>query len=198
MASSIPALQLKITLQGLKPPIWRRVVVRADVTLSALHDIVQRAMGWTDAHLHAFEIDGARYGCPSVDEFADDLLDERRHQLGALVSPRQRFTYEYDFGDGWRHQIIVEKALVPAPDLRLPTCIAGARACPPEDCGGVHGYVELLEALDDPEHERHDELLEWLGGPIDPEAFTLDDINAALAKLAPRPKRAPRARPTLH
>jgi Plasmid pRiA4b ORF-3-like protein len=191
-----PDYQLKITLDEIKPPIWRRVVVPADISLAALHDVLQIAMGWTNSHLHAFEIAGHRYGRRDHADFAgDELLDERRHVLGALVGPRKRFMYEYDFGDGWEHHIIVEKELAAADKSPSIRCIDGARACPPEDCGGTYGYADLVDAITDPSHERHRELLDWVGEHFDAEAFNAAKVNTRLAKIVHKLKPAPRTRP---
>ena len=185
--------QLKITLDEIQPPIWRRVVVPADISLAALHDVVQIAMGWTNSHLHAFEIDGQRYGRPDHMDGFDDVLDERRHLLGQLVEPRKRFAYEYDFGDSWHHQIVVEKELAPSTVQQVPVCIDGARNCPPEDCGGAFGYVEFLEVLADPNHEDHEHMVGWIGGSFDAEKFDPTVVNAKLATLGgPKRKRTPR------
>lgn len=189
-----PNYQLKITLDDVKPAIWRRVVVPADLSLAALHDVVQIAMGWTNSHLHAFEIGGHRFGRPDYMDGFDDMLDERRHVLGQLVGPRQRFAYEYDFGDGWQHQIVVEKEVAAADDSPRVRCVDGARACPPEDCGGAYGYVDFLDAVTDPSHEQHRELLDWIDGSFDAEAFDIKAVNAQLAKIGLKRKAAPRKR----
>ena len=196
-----PNYQLKITLEDVKPTIWRRVVVPADRSLAALHDVVQIALGWTHSHLHAFDIGGHRFGRPDHMDGFDDLVDERRHMLGQLVGPRQRFGYEYDFGDGWQHQIVVEKELVSTDESPSVKCLDGARACPPEDCGGAYGYIDLLDAITDPKHEQHRELRDWIGGRFDAEAFDVKAVNAKLAKIAlkrtPAPRKpAPRKRTT--
>ena len=154
------------------------------MTLGELHVAIQVAMGWTDSHLHAFEVGDRRFGDPRQLEGASD---EDRTTVGRVIaSGVKRFDDTYDFGDGWDHVITVEKA-IPQPDgLVLPTCVAGRRRCPPEDCGGVWGYAELKEALADPEHPDHGERSDWLGGPLDAEAFSLEETNAALgAAFAP-------------
>jgi hypothetical protein len=175
--------QLKITLDGSKPPIWRRVQVPADITLDVLHVIVQFAMGWEDYHLHEFAVGEVRYGVPDPDygAFGPPMKDEVEATL-KKVAPKEgsKLTYLYDFGDGWDHTILVEKILSADPSVEYPVCTGGKRACPPEDCGGIGGYARLLEALADPEHPEHDRLSEWVGGKLDPEAFDLDEINEAL------------------
>lgn len=180
-ASSVTKLyQFKITLLDSEPPIWRRIQIQ-DCTLDELHEHIQTAMGWTNSHLHQFEIDGERYGDPELlnDDFGDvECEDSTRMKLSEILpvsGKRFRFMYEYDFGDGWQHEIFFEGCPVPEKRKKYPLCLEGERACPPEDVGGVWGYAELLEALGDPQHERHDELMEWAGS-IEPDKF-----NAATA-----------------
>jgi hypothetical protein len=184
-ASDTAIYQLKITLRGAKPPIWRRVQVPSDITLAKLHKIIQAAMGWYDCHLHEFEIDGQIYGepMPDMDMFVEIKSDRtcRLHQF--VTGEKYKFPYMYDMGDGWDHQILVEKLLSPDPAVRYPICIKGKRACPPEDCGGVWGYGEFLETIRDPQHPEHDEMLEWIGGDFDSEAFDLEATNDRLQHI---------------
>ena len=182
-ASTPPASvhQLKVTLQGVRPPIWRRLRVPSDVTLAKLHRILQVAMGWEDGHLHRFRVGAASYGDRGL---LGDVVDrsERTARLDQVASSEQStLWYEYDFGDGWEHVIVVEAVLAPEPGVRYPICVAGKRACPPEDCGGPWGYGELLEAIGAPTHPAHTELVTWLGGSFDPEAFDVADVNRRLA-----------------
>lgn len=178
-----PVYQLKVTLRGIRPPIWRRLQVRGSATLPKLHDAIQIAMGWTDSHLHLFNVGGVSYGVPDPD-FDDDVRSERRIKLGQIVyGAKDRFSYEYDFGDSWEHEILVEKVLPPDPAVHYPICLTGKRACPPEDVGGVWGYADFLEAIAHPEHAEHEEMLEWVGGAFDPEAFDLEAVNQALRQL---------------
>lgn len=178
--------QLKIALSGIKPPIWRRVQVK-DCTLLKLHQIIQTAMDWEGYHLHEFEVGSERYGDPEqwVNAVLGDDLDfedERKIKLSRLVAQGiKKFQYLYDMGDNWLHLIQIEKVLVAEPGLRYPRCIAGKRACPPEDCGGPWGYAELVEAIEDPDHPRHKELLSWAGGEFDPEAFDIKTANRCWA-----------------
>jgi hypothetical protein len=171
------AYQIKITLEHSKPPIWRRVQV-PDCTLDVLHEIIQTAMGWYDCHLHMFQIGDVDFGEAGPDGL-DDVEDESKVLLSQVVEDGgfDSFRYTYDFGDDWRHKIKIEKTLDPAPKIKLPHCIKGARACPPEDVGGVWGYEEFLEAISDPRHERHEEFKEWCEGPFDPDQFTPSDVN---------------------
>jgi hypothetical protein len=184
-AKTPPTYQLKVALLGVKPPIWRRILVPADLSLGRLHGVLQVAMGWTDSHLHQFIADNTFYGTPNEDFGFDEVRDENRYRLNQLLqSEKDWVKYEYDFGDSWEHRITLEKIL-PAEDKGLlPRCIKGKRACPPEDCGGIWGYQNLLEILADPKHDEHEDMLEWLGGEFDPEEFDLDVTNAMLAQFA--------------
>jgi hypothetical protein len=175
--------QLKITLRDSKPPIWRRVLVPGKFSLYKLHQVIQIAMGWTDSHLHQFIVDDEYYSIPS-DEDWGPVIDERRQTLSKMAPDEKRkFVYEYDFGDSWDHQILVEKILPSEAGTKYPVCIKGKRACPPEDVGGVWGYDTFLEAIKDPTHEEHKMFKEWIGLNFDPEAFDLDLINAELQHL---------------
>jgi len=176
---AIDVLSLKITLRGIKPPIWRRILVQGGMTLSELHYAIQAALGWTDSHLHAFEIGGEQYGDPRI---MDDVADENRLTLNSIMkSGITRFEYTYDFGDSWEHLITIEKTQ-PAIDGKLyPACIAGARSCPPEDCGGIWGYRHLLEVLADSAHPEYDEQTEWIGEDFDPEKFVLETANTMVS-----------------
>lgn len=174
--------QLKVTLADSKPPIWRRLLVPENVTLYELHAILQIAMGWTNSHLHMFRIDEQIYGDPEDDEYGDlGTKDETRYRLNKVAGREgMKFHYEYDFGDSWEHTLLVEKILPTEKGASYPVCVTGKRACPPEDVGGVWGYDDFLEAIADPNHDEHDECLEWVGGEFDPEEFDLEEINTAL------------------
>lgn len=175
--------QLKVTLKGSKPPIWRRIQVVSDVSLAKLHQILQIAMGWTDSHLHQFMVGQTYYGVPDP-QFDFEIEDEKKVRLSQIAPDvKKKFIYEYDFGDSWEHEIAVEKILQPEPGVRYPVCLAGKRACPPEDCGGMWGYESFLEAIRDPQHPEHDEMLEWVGGEVDSEAFELDPVNQDLKSI---------------
>ena len=175
------AYVLKVTLREVRPPIWRRVRVAGDLTLRELHHVLQIALGWTDSHLHEFEIAGKRYGMPDPEEdFGEPPLDEQDYELQDLLRKGNRFEYVYDFGDDWRHQIVVEREETPEQSAPKAKCLEGARAVPPEDCGGVYGYAELLETLADPAHERYAELREWVGPYFAPEEFDLVLVNRDL------------------
>ena len=167
--------QFKVTLLEVTPPIWRRIQVR-HCTLDKLHERIQTAMGWTNSHLHQFEINGERYGDPQlIDDGFEDFhcIDSTSTQISNVLpksGERFQFEYEYDFGDGWQHEILFEGCLQITKGIRYPICVDGARACPPEDVGGVGGYAEYLDALVDVDNDRHDELLRWRG-MFDPEKF---------------------------
>jgi len=183
-AASQTVYQLKITLKGAKPPIWRRVQVPSDITLEELHYLIQMAMGWTDSHLHQFTINGVEYGQP-MPEYDFDVRNEAPVKLSRVVAgEKSKFHYTYDMGDDWEHEILVEKVLPRDANQFYPVCIKGKRACPPEDCGGVWGYGDFLEAIHNPEHPEHETMLEWIGGEFDPEAFDIDEVNEALKELS--------------
>jgi Plasmid pRiA4b ORF-3-like protein len=178
--------KVKITLRGAKPPVWRRLEVPSGFTLSRLHECVQRAFGWAGCHLWRFATPGGEFGDP------DPELGHRSASARNLrdVAPRigDRIRYTYDFGDDWEHEIAVEDIRPAERGVAYPRCTAGRRACPPEDCGGIWGYQELLEILADPRHPEHVERLDWLGlgsaTEFDPAAFDLDEVNRALKGLA--------------
>ena len=175
--------QLKITLRFIRPPVWRRVQVASDVTLAKLHRIIQVAVGWYDSHLHQFIVGETYYGVPSREDLSK-VKDEKKVRLDQVLSgPGRKMVYEYDFGDGWEHSLVLERVLEPERGVRYPRCIGGARACPPEDCGGVGGYANFLQAISDPGHEEHDEYLEWIGGEFDPEEFDLEEFDTALRHI---------------
>lgn len=177
--------QLKVTLRGIKPPVWRRLLVRSDTPLDLLHEILQSAMGWFDMHLHAFEVDRVEYGTPD-EEFDLPVEDERDVTL-AQIAPAvgARLRYRYDFGDDWEHELRLEQILTPEAGGIYPRCVAGRGASPPEDVGGIGGYTNFLEIIADMTHPERAEWLQWAGGSFDPEAFDLQAVNAALELLAP-------------
>jgi hypothetical protein len=172
------AVQLTVTLRDIEPPIWRRLVVPASLTLHELHAVIQTAMGWADYHLHMFNVAGTLFG--DIEETdGGPLGDEETFTVGQTAAAVDEFGYEYDFGDSWDHTIRVEQ-IIASVGVGTPHLVGGARACPPEDCGGPWGHHHLLEVLADPAHEEHEQLLGWAGGGFDPEAFDLAETNANL------------------
>ena len=176
------AVQLRILLIDVAPAIWRRLLVPGEIELSKFHSIFQVAMGWKNCHLHYFEINDQRYSMPDP-EWDDDDIDESTVTFSDLVETGSRFFYEYDLGDCWRHEVVVESMDPVLQILKFAACIDGQRACPPEDCGGTSGYAELLEAIGNPDNETHADYLKWAGGAFDPELFDLVAINAALQRV---------------
>ena len=182
--SSVPAYQLSIVLTDSEPLIWRQLLVSGSVTLATLHVVFQHAMGWRGSHQHAFVIGDTCYGQPDPDyPETVPVIDEQTVNLTGLVKVGQRFSYLYDYGDDWQHEVTVE-AVLPADEAPItPHCIAGANACPPEDVGGIPGYEDFLGILGDPEHYEYQQTLAWCGGAFDPDAFDLIEMNRRLAGL---------------
>jgi hypothetical protein len=180
--------RIKVTLAGSKPPIWRRLEVPSAITLAGLHEVLQTAFDWDDGHLWVFEAGSDTFG---VGDLGTPRKDARRMTLGQ-VAPRKGFTisYVYDFGDDWRHKIQVEDIGAAEPGVTYPRCLTGKRAAPPEDCGGVWGYAELIEILADPAHPEHEDRLDWLGlysaDEFDPAEFSVDELNDMLAEASSR------------
>ncbi len=181
--------QVEVVLTGSSPSIWRRVQVPGSANLGWLHAVIQLAMGWTNSHLHQFRLGDRTYSDPSfeMNEFEDDpkVLDENQVVLMQIL-PREGdvFVYDYDFGDSWQHRVTVEQILPPDAVLaKTARCVGGARACPPEDCGGLPGYEELLRVMKNPKHKEHESMKEWLGRPFAPAAFDLEAANACLRRL---------------
>jgi hypothetical protein len=178
--------QFKITLKGTKPPIWRRILVPETYTFWDLHVAIQDAMGWDDYHLHEFTLLSpktgrkVKIGIPS-DEDADfgwEVLAEWNQKIAHYFSSENsKADYVYDFGDGWEHSIKLEKILPRETGVAYPRCIDGRGACPPEDCGGIGGYAEFLEAIGDPANELHEDMLDWVGGSFDPDDFDPNDVE---------------------
>lgn len=198
IATGVPAepkvsrvLQLKITLNGSLPKVWRRILVPADYSFFDLHVAIQDAMGWTDSHLHGFRITKDKIAQPLIiqypnpeddTDFGDRALDERVEKISDYfgVSIKQ-CTYEYDFGDGWEYTVLFERELPTKPGAEYPQCIGGKNACPPEDCGGLGGYDELQKIIKNPKHPEHADMLEWLGiddpAQFDPMAFSQVEVE---------------------
>jgi hypothetical protein len=175
---SAEVIRLKITLRGIRPPIWRRLEVPSRASLGDLHSAIQAAMGWGGHHLYAFEVDGRQYGDPTK---VDDVADDRRLTvIGVMRSGIKRFAYLYDFGDAWEHEIVIERKQAAIDGRRYPACIAGKRNCPPEDCGGVWAYRDFLVALADPSQPKAEDWLGRMEGDFDPEEFSVDRADARI------------------
>ena len=174
--------RLRITLADVEPPVWRVVEV-ADCSLGELHDVIQVAMGWQNSHMYQFVLNGKYYGQATTGDL--DVEDEDDIRLSQIFTGKKkpRLVYEYDFGDSWRHEIFLEKRLEPEPGFKYPRCVEGARACPPEDCGGPWGYADFLAAISDKTHPEHRDMKEWIGGKFDPETFSVVEVNRGLKKL---------------
>ena len=187
--AAAPTYQLRIVLLGSKPAIWRRLLVPGDANLGWLHAVLQTALGWTNSHLHHFLTADARYADPRYNEdIGEDDAADRDEAKATLtqIAPNEDVSlgYEYDFGDSWEHEIMVEKILAcgtgPA---KSALCIDGARACPPEDCGGIRGYADLLKILKSPKHPEYARRKEWIGGAFEAETFDREKVNRWLGKL---------------
>ncbi|RMG72563.1 MAG: plasmid pRiA4b ORF-3 family protein [Bacteroidetes bacterium] len=177
-----PNYQLYISLNHIKPPIWRRISVPSGLLLPDLHIVIQICMGWTNAHLHQFVKDSVFYAEPSpFDDFP--LTDYRKMPVRDLLQAEgDHITYEYDLGDGWEHEVRLETIFPPGEGPDKPACLAGARACPPEDSGGPWRYPHLLHVLADPHHEEHEDMLGWVEEGFDPEEFDIQAVNAFLRR----------------
>ncbi len=186
MATVKRVFQLKVTLRGSKPQIWRRLEVPAEVTLPGLHKILQAAMGWWDYHLHQFIAGEVFYGSPEWDIGVEVHSEKTVRLMDLLKRPKDKMVYEYDFGDDWALNVVLEKVLEPQPGTKYPLCTGGKRAAPPEDCGGMGGFYDLLKILGDPRHPEHGAMKEWLGHGLDAEAFEVQEVNA---RLHPRRRR---------
>ena len=194
-AQSGAIYQFKVALIGITPPIWRRVQVTGDYTLAQLHRVLQVVIGWESYHLYMFRMGSKKYGPPDPNGVDDlGMVDAKRIRLAAVM-PRvgTTFTYVYDYGDDWEHELLLEAILMPEPGVTYPRCLAGERRCPPEDVGGIRGYADYLEAMFDPNHAEHEERMMWRG-PFDAEEFSVEKVNQELAKqFRSRPKAATRS-----
>ena len=189
--------QLKIELPYTDPPVWRTVVVPHDIRLDRLHSVIQQSIDWEDEHMHSFERDDVIYETPvpvGMDIFGPgtrDVRDERKVTLDQVLSKaRQKLDYTYDFGDDWLHNITLEKLLPDEPALgpegkpkRVAVCINGANAAPPEDCGGFPGFENLKDALADPKHPEHENMVEWCGEEFSATEFSIVSINDDLKRI---------------
>jgi hypothetical protein len=191
--------RLKITLDDVIPAVLRRVEVPFDIRLDRLHLTIQTAMGWTNSHLYEIRAGDVGWSTPDPDaDWVGDFLDARKGRLDDILEDigTSKFVYLYDFGDGWEHTIKVERLTDPEPAVLYPRLVEISGRCPPEDCGGPWGYAELLDAINDPKHERHAELTEWIGAGFNPETDDAESLTAEVAALAkswsakPKKKRA--------
>jgi len=171
---------LKVTLKDMPKTIWRRFVVPSDIPLDELHVVLQDVMGWDHSHLHAFTVGKQQY-LPDEANSGDDLPEEDYTLADVAGRKGTKIRYEYDFGDGWEHEIVVENTDYSNPDWPYPVyCMEGVRACPPEDCGGVGGYMNFCEAMADKNHPENHDLKEWYGDKFDPDHFDLAEVNKTL------------------
>jgi hypothetical protein len=172
--------QMKISLDFIRPEIWRSFVVDSSILLDDFHNIIQNIMGWTNTHLYGFNIKNEDYS--PIDEDSDPSeKDSKIFSLRQLeLQEKDQIRYTYDFGDDWQHTIILEKVLQPDNKMQTPYCLDGARNCPPEDCGSTPGYEGIVEAMKTPKSKAAKEFIEWLGEPYDPEKFNKDEINEIL------------------
>jgi hypothetical protein len=184
---AITLYQIKIELKNSKPKIWRKILIKSDMFLSDFHMAIQFAMGWTNSHMHSFEYNGKSYSERVIgDDFWDefDCVDYKNFKVSKfLKNEKDKIKYEYDFGDGWEHNIVLEKILPIENDKRYPICIGGKNSCPPEDCGGIYYYIHMLEVLKNPKHKEYKEIKDWLEEEFDPEEFDLQEVNSGLASF---------------
>jgi len=183
---------LKVTLRDVKPPVWRRIAVYSDTWLSDFSRMLEISMGWKGTHLHLFDAHDILFGVP--DDDMEHVIDERSARVvHVLPMPKARMTWTYDFGDGWENDIVVEDIIGAVPILQYPVCIGGKRACPPEDCGGAPGYMEILRILGDPSDPKHAEVMSWLPADFHPDRFNIlgamDDLYDTYGKFADRRRR---------
>ena len=171
-------LKLRITILDIKPEIWREILIKNDITFKKLHEIIQISFGWTNSHLYNFNVDGILFSVPDK-EFENDDLDVKNKITEFLIEKGQRALYTYDFGDNWEHEIKIVDVLEKEKGLRYPKCLGGKRNGPPEDCGGIPGYEDIIDALTSKNKSEHKDLLAWLDD-YDPEKFDIDEINNAL------------------
>lgn len=183
--------ELRVTLRHIEPPVWRTVRVPADVMLVVLHEVLQTAFGWKNCHLHEFRVGDIRFGMIDADDERFSV-DERAAPIGAVARAGSTFVYHYDFGDDWEHEVVVERVDPRGEDTIR--CTGGARACPPEDCGGPHGYAHMLEVLANPRDEEHADMKLWAPRRFDAEKFDDAAVNKKLATLSRRVGRSLAAR----
>lgn len=195
MSAASSVVQLSVTLDDVKPPVTRMIVVPLNIRLDRLHIVLQEAMGWTNSHLWEFRIRGIGYGEQHPDYGYDNPVDARKATLKSALEDTgaRKFTYLYDFGDGWEHSIKVGKIMAAIPDVTVPMIVDAKGCCPPEDCGGPWGYSEMLEAYNDPTHEEHEEAREWMPEDFDPTYVNMvaieHELSALSIKWTPKPRK---------
>ena len=182
MNRSRQVYELKVSLRGSRPLIWRRFQVLNDVTLFRLHSILQIVMGWTDSHLHQFLAGHIYYGKPDPEYGADHEDDRRTLLCRVLLKSRDAMVYEYDFGDGWEHIVVLERIVQSVPGTQYPVILAAEGACPPEDVGGIGGYYQFLQTMANPHHPEHREMMAWWGGPFDQKLYDIQARNEVLMR----------------
>lgn len=195
MISSQKIVRLKIELADIDPPVWRRVQVPVDLSLRRLHDVIQAVFDWHDCHLHQFEVGERIYGQTEIapEDFGEGRqYSDKNVKLAALLGRGvEQFLYRYDFGDDWEHVITVERMAEPEAGVAYPVLVDGARRAPPEDCGGPPGFEAFLEAMLDEDHEEHDDLMDWYGGPFDPVDMNLETVEAMLGRIRASRRKGP-------
>ncbi len=187
--NNMNVFSIKISLQGIRPQIFRRIEVPCDLTLHDLHLVIQAAMGWENYHLYEFKIRNKIFtsnpdkwprfpefhGLPVYDDSESAYINEI-----ALMGENTKIVYRYDFGDEWVHTVKIEKVIQAVKGVYYPRCVAGKRACPPEDSGGAYGYLNMLDVLKDPKNKEYDEIKNWLSEYFDPEYFNVEEANKRL------------------
>jgi hypothetical protein len=196
---SAAIVRLKVTLDDVEPKVLRRIEAPVDIKLDQLHLTLQAALGWTNSHLYEIRAKDVRFGLPNPD-WPGGPLNARKARLIDVLEDAGTKTlrYLYDFGDGWEHTIKIERLTDPEPNVAYPRLIEAVGRCPPEDVGGPWGYAELIEALQDPDHERHDEMRGWVGDDFDPQQFDAEPLKTDVTALAKRWSKKPvskKARP---
>ncbi len=188
MSSPEKIARIRISLKDIEPEIWRRVEVPLGMSLKGLHDVIQAVMGWQDYHLFEFQIGEKRYGIPDPEWDAErEVAQAKLTKLEALAAKGiDRFDYTYDFGDNWEHVVTIEALASADPAVKYPRFLDGARRGPPEDVGGFPGYYEFLDAVSKPRHKEHRHMLEWYGGPYDPDDMGLLHLRLRLGAIAKR------------
>lgn len=185
-SQEIEIYRIKVTLAGSKPPIWRRIEVQSHASLYKLHKIIQIAMEWSECHLWEITVGKDVYSDPSCfdDDYGTPINDAKKMPLcDVLKNEKSKLIYNYDFGDSWEHKIVLEKICAPEIEVEYPRCIGGKLACPPEDCGGICGFYNMLECLNNPDDEEYESIRDWMGDDYDPEAFDIESVNRGLKSI---------------